>query len=116
MLRRFMEATERNDVGALATMMTDDARFSMPEVFDGREVIVRRWLEGGFGTDRMGGLRCVAVWANMQPAVACYRRRPGGTEFRAMALDVLRIAGGMVAEINTFGPDVFPSFGLPAQL
>jgi RNA polymerase sigma-70 factor (ECF subfamily) len=116
LLRRFMEATEQNDVGALATMMTDDARFSMPEVFDGREAIVQCWLEGGFGTERMGEVRGVAVWANRQPAVACYRRGPGDTEFRAMALDVLRVAGGLVAEINTFGPDVFPAFDLPAEL
>ncbi|WP_217921629.1 RNA polymerase subunit sigma-70 [Miltoncostaea oceani] len=116
MLRRFMEATERNDIGTLATMMTDDARFSMPEVVDGREAIVECWREGGFGTEQIGELRCMAVWANMQPAVACYSRRHGDTRFRPMALDVLRVEGGMVAEINTFAPDVFPAFGLPAEL
>lgn len=116
LLRRVMEATEQNDVGALATMMTDDARFSMPEVFDGREAIVQCWLEGGFGTERMGELRCVAVWSNMQPAVACYRRSPGDTEFRAMALDVLRVEGGRLAEINTFAPDVFAAHGLASVL
>ena len=30
-----------------------------------------------------------------------------------MALDVLRIEDGVIAEITAFGPDVFPSFGLP---
>ncbi len=116
LLRRVVEATEANDVGALAAMMTDDARFSMPEVVDGREAIVQCWLDGGFGTEQIGELRCVAVWTNMQPAVACYSRRPGETTFRPMALDVLRIRDGRLAEINTFAPDVFPVLGLAAEL
>jgi hypothetical protein len=33
-----------------------------------------------------------------------------------MALDVLRIRDGRLAEINTFGPDVFPALGLAAEL
>jgi hypothetical protein len=32
-----------------------------------------------------------------------------------MALDVLRIEAGAVAEIITFGPGVFASFGLPDE-
>ena len=49
----------------------------------------------------------------MQPAVADYVRRPGEEEHQPMALDVLRIADGLVAEIVTFPPEVFPAFGLP---
>ena len=116
LLRRVMEATEQNDVGALAALMTDDARFSMPEVVDGREAIVQCWVDGGFGTEKMGELRCVAVSVNMQPAMACYSRSDRDARFRAMALDVLRVENGMVAEINTFAPDVFPALGLPAEL
>ncbi|MFN3481450.1 MAG: hypothetical protein ACK4YX_00355, partial [Rhabdaerophilum calidifontis] len=70
---------------------------------------------GGFGTEKIGELRCVAVWANMQPAVACYSRSRGDTAFRPMALDVLRIRDGRLAEINTFAPDVFPALGLAAS-
>ena len=33
-----------------------------------------------------------------------------------MALDVIRIEEGLVAEIVTFPPQVFPSFGLPDEL
>lgn len=49
----------------------------------------------------------------MQPAVANYLKRPGESDYRALALDVLRIEDGLVAEIVTFPPDVFPRFALP---
>lgn len=116
LVRRYVEASEADDVGALAQMMAEDARFSMPEVYDGRDTIVRGWVEGGFGSPDFGEMRCVATHANRQPAVACYLRRPGDSAHRALSIDVLRIAGGLVAEINTFGPDVFTAFGLPAEL
>jgi RNA polymerase sigma-70 factor (ECF subfamily) len=111
-----MEASEADDVGGLAELMAEDARFSMPQVYDGRDTIVRGWVEGGFGSPEFGDMRCVATRANRQPAVACYVRRPGDSAHRALSIDVLRIAEGLVAEINTFGPEVFPAFGLPAEL
>jgi hypothetical protein len=45
-----------------------------------------------------------------------YLRRPGDSEFRAFKFDVLRIEGGTVAEITTFGPALFPAFGLAPTL
>jgi len=33
-----------------------------------------------------------------------------------MALDVLRIEDGLVAEITTFVPELVPAFGLPPTL
>ena len=54
--------------------------------------------------------------ANRQPAVACYVRKPGDAEYTAMALDVLRIAGGQVADIVTFDGSLFGMFGLPPAL
>jgi hypothetical protein len=111
-----MEDSEGDDVGALAALMAEDARFSTPETWDGRDAIIRSWIEGGFGSEEFGDMRCLATRANRQPAAACYVRRPGDTAHRAMALDVLRVERGLVAEINTFGPDVFAAFGLPATL
>ena len=43
-------------------------------------------------------------------------RRPGGTEFTAFKIDVLRVVDGTVAEITTFGVKHFAAFGLPARL
>jgi hypothetical protein len=65
---------------------------------------------------RDGDWRLVPTTANRMPTAASYLRRPGDTEFRAFKFDVLRIEGGAIAEITTFGPSLFPLFELPARL
>jgi len=40
----------------------------------------------------------------------------GDSEFRAFKFDVLRIQGGLIVEITTFGAALFPAFGLPPTL
>lgn len=47
------------------------------------------------------------------PADASYLRRPVDPAFRAFKSDVLRIDGGAIVEITTFGSVLFPAFGLP---
>ena len=119
LLRRYVEATERKDAHAVVEIMRQDARFSMPPqpgVWTGAEAIVAVWIEGGFETPEFGDLRCVVTRSNRQPAVACYRRAPGDEAYRPMAMDVLRIEEGLIADIVTFGPDVFADFGLPPVL
>jgi RNA polymerase sigma-70 factor, ECF subfamily len=119
LLDRYMDATNRNDPAAMVRLLREDAVCSMPPLdawYVGNEAIVAAWVEGGFGTDALGRLQSVPVAANRQPAVAVYRRRPGETEYRPLALDVLRFEEGRVAEIVVFGPAVFPAFGLPATM
>jgi RNA polymerase sigma-70 factor, ECF subfamily len=119
LVQRYIDATERADSAALAELMRDDMRFSMPpdpSWWAGREASVKAWTDGGFGSEEFGRFRCIATSANRQPAVANYRLKPGDTAYRPMALDVLRIEGGLVAEIVTFEPSVFAAFGLPPQL
>jgi RNA polymerase sigma-70 factor, ECF subfamily len=119
LVQRYMEATERGDGNALVEMMSEDARFSMPPepaCYVGREAIVAFWTEGGFGSPSYGEFRCLPTRANMQPAVANYLRRPGDSEYRALALDVLRVEDGALAEITTFVPELFEAFGLPPTL
>ncbi len=114
-----MDATERDDLDGLAEVIGEDARFSMPPepgVWIGRDAMIAAWVEGGFGTEEFGRIRCLATRANMQPAVANYLRRRGEADFRPLALDVLRIADGLVEEIVTFPPDRFPAFGLPPAI
>ena len=61
--------------------------------------------------------RRVVTAANRQPAVAHYLRAPGESEYRPLALDVLRIEDGRIAEITSFvSPELFPAFGLPPAL
>ena len=50
------------------------------------------------------------------PTAATYLRTPGDSAFRAFKFDVLRIRDGAIAEITTFGPELFPVFDLPATL
>jgi RNA polymerase sigma-70 factor, ECF subfamily len=119
LLERYVEASERGDGAALAALMAEDARFSMPpqpEAYRGRDTIVQAWISGGFGSAEFGHMRCLVTRANRSPAVACYVRGPGDDRHRAFALDALRIVEGEIAEITTFPADVFPAFGLPAEL
>jgi RNA polymerase sigma-70 factor (ECF subfamily) len=74
-------------------------------------------VQGGFGNEAWGTLRCVLTNANAQPAVAFYAKRAGDTEYRALALDVLRIEGGAIAEVIAFPLEpLLESLGLPATL
>jgi RNA polymerase sigma-70 factor (ECF subfamily) len=50
---------------------------------------------------------------NGQPAVGIYRRRGGEEDYRPLAIDVLRIADGVVAEILTLVPGQFAALDLP---
>ena len=116
LLKRYIEASEAADFRALESIIRTDATFRMPPqpgVAEGRDAIFSLWVAGGFGSERFGRLRCVVTRANLQPAVAAYVRRPGDSAWRALALDVLRIEDGVIAEIVTFPPDCFLSFGLP---
>jgi RNA polymerase sigma-70 factor, ECF subfamily len=119
LLDRYIEASDRADAQAIAALMREDSTWSMPPepgLWRGRDAIVAAWVEGGMGTPEFGRFRCLRTSANLQPAVACYVQQPGQSEFRALALDVLRIAEGEIADITSFTSAVFPAFGLPATL
>jgi RNA polymerase sigma-70 factor (ECF subfamily) len=119
LIQRYIDASEQGDAHAIASLMREDARFSMPPqpgLWQGRDAIAEMWIEGGFGTPSFGRLRCLTTRANHQPAVANYVLQPGEDTYQALALDVLRIEDGAIAEIVTFDPRVYPAFGLPATL
>jgi RNA polymerase sigma-70 factor (ECF subfamily) len=113
LVRRSIDAHERADVAALAAMLRDDVRIAMPPNpiwFTGKETFVPG-LEAGLRDP--GEWRLVPIRANRMPAMASYLRDWGGSEFRGFKIDVVRVEGGGVAEITTFGPALFPEFGLP---
>ena len=119
LLERYVEYSESPRPLELKQLVSEDVRFSMPPypgVWVGRDAVVESWIEGGFGSESFGSLRCVVTRANRQPAVACYVRKPGDDEYSAMALDVIGIANGEVADIVTFDGSVFGWFGLPETL
>ena len=119
LLDRFIDAHERCDAAAAIAIASQDLRISMPPdmmVFDGLAVI-GPFLERAFAVEtRDGDWRLVPTWANRMPTAASYLRRPGDSQFRAFKFDVLRVEGGRIAEITTFGAGLFPAFGLPAIL
>ena len=114
-----MDHSETPDVSQLAEVLHDDVRFSMPPypgLWEGRDEVVNTWIEGGFGSEAFGSLRCLVTRANRQPAVANYVRKPGDDRYEPLALDVITIADGAVIEIVTFDSSEFEKFGLPATL
>lgn len=115
LLARYVDAHTRCDAAALAALVHDDVRVTMPPeplCYQGRDAL-RPLFERAFGPDRMGDWKVMPTAANRQPAAACYLRRPGDTAFRAAKLDVLSIERGAVAEFTTFGAHFFPAFDLP---
>jgi RNA polymerase sigma-70 factor (ECF subfamily) len=122
LLERYMDATDRADPAALAVLLRDEVRLTMPPFptwFQGREEIVRAFE---ISTDRsspayLGRLRTVATAANRQPAVAAYVQRAGDSDYRALGVDVLRLQGDRVIEITRFvNADLFAAFGLLSTL
>jgi RNA polymerase sigma-70 factor, ECF subfamily len=118
LVQRYMDAHARADSAAVIELLGDEVRFSMPPQelrFEGRPAVAAFFQEL-FGAENPGDWRLVATRANGQPAAANYIRAWGETIYRAATLDVFDIQGTAIVEITTFGPDVFPGFGLPLEL
>ncbi|MEU8203941.1 RNA polymerase subunit sigma-70 [Streptosporangium sp. NPDC049046] len=121
LLRRFMDAHDKADPAALAKLLSEDARMTMPPLpfwFSGRDAI-ESFAAHAFGPDSplyRGRWRSIPTRANRQPAVAGYIRLPGESVYRAQALNVLRIANGEISEITVFEPHLLAAFGLPPTL
>jgi hypothetical protein len=114
LLDQFIDAHERCDAAAAIAIAARDIRITMPPYpyrFEGRRELAPL-LQRAFGPDRDGDWRLLPTRANRMPAAASYLRRPGDRVFRAFKLDVLRARDGMIAEITTFGPELFGAFGL----
>jgi RNA polymerase sigma-70 factor (ECF subfamily) len=115
LVERYVDAHEHHDEEKLLALLAENARWAMPPdpvSITGRARMYAAWREGGFGTAEFGELRCVVTRANGQPAVGVYRRREGEEDYRPLAIDVLRMADGVVAEILTFVPGQFAALGL----
>ncbi|MCP9951990.1 nuclear transport factor 2 family protein [Actinomadura madurae] len=116
-VRRYTDASVATDIDALAALLRDDVRCSMPPtpgLYIGRDAVVNDWVESGFGD--MTGLRAVPTTVNRQPAVAFYEKRESGGPYLPLTIDVLRVTGGAITEITTFHDDQFPRLGLPEEL
>jgi RNA polymerase sigma-70 factor (ECF subfamily) len=118
LLAAFIDAHERCDAEAAMAAATADLRITMPPLpmcFDGRDAIYPL-LARAFGADRDGDWKLLPTMVNRMPTAASYLLRPGDTTYRAFKLDVLRIEDDLIAEITTFGPQLFTTLGLPLLL
>lgn len=116
LLAQFIDAHERGDVAAAVAIAAQDLRVTMPPhpyLFEGRDTIATLMARAFATGDEW---RLVPTLANRMPTAASYLRKPGDGEFRAFKFDVLRIQDGKIAEITTFGAELFPAFGLPPIL
>jgi hypothetical protein len=115
LLEGFISTHESGDVDAALELLADDIRVTMPPLpllYEGHDAIAGLMRQAA----DMGEWRLVPVAANRSPAAASYFRAPGDDAFRAFKLDVLRIDGGRIAEVTTFGSEAFPAFGLAETL
>jgi len=120
LLRRYLDAWERLDVGALAALLKSDATYTMPpraEWYQGRAAIRAffEWAWPGYHD-----FRVLPTGANGQPAFAAYSRTRPGEPWRAHSLHVLALDGEAIGEITLFAkpvaPRLFSSFGLPLDI
>jgi RNA polymerase sigma-70 factor, ECF subfamily len=113
LVRRYVEAWEAIDIEGLLALLREDAVMTMPPsplIFEGRESIVEFFAtvpaEGA-----LEQIQLVPTRANGQPALAAY------LDGQAYGLMVLTIDAGEIAEITGFAdPELYPDFGLPAEL
>jgi RNA polymerase sigma-70 factor (ECF subfamily) len=117
LLERYVSAFERYDVEGLASLLHEDATFSMPPYalwLRGQEP-VRQWLVGrGAGCK---GSRLLPTAACGSPAFGQYRAHPEGGH-APWGLIVLELRGDRIAGWNTFldTATLFPRFELPLRL
>ena len=118
LLARYVEAFERYDIDALTSLITEDARQSMPP-FDmwlsGRDDIFSWWFGPGNGC--RGSKVIPTVAANGSPAFAQYKPNDAGDGYEPWALQVLEIEDGKIVEFTFFldTERVFPLFGVPLE-
>src|SRR6266540_470461 len=115
---RYVAAWERGDVEAVAAMLADDARMTMPPLptwYGGREAVAA-FLTGRplSGVNRW---RLIPIRANGQLAFGAYTWTEARGCFTPHGLNLLTLRGAQIEEITAFlVPGTFRHFGLPDQL
>lgn len=118
LLARYVSAWETADSAALIAVLREDVALTMPPipVWYGGRTDVQSFLDGYLFKQRdQFKVRFVAVRANGSPAFAVYQMDQEGV-YRAAALHILTIEGGLIAEINdylSFDGELFRKFNLP---
>jgi RNA polymerase sigma-70 factor (ECF subfamily) len=112
---RFADAVDSGDVDAMVSLLTQDARVTMPPQpleYQGRDAIAAFMRHQA--ASRGVPMRVVPTRANTQPAFACYLPDAQGAFSRAYGLFVLTLEYDAIAAITWFSDTaVFRHFGLP---
>jgi RNA polymerase sigma-70 factor, ECF subfamily len=113
----FVEAWERADVDGVVALLAEDATISMPPLpswFRGRDAVAAFLRDVALAPGRW---RLLPTLANGQPALGEYRFDPEGGEFRAEAITILTLRGGLIVDITSYrGAERFAEFGLPERI
>ncbi len=115
-VERYMKAFEHADVEGLKRLLTEDVLMEMPPMlnwFTGPDNygLFMEWVFTNAGTD----WRLRKVAANGQPGFAAYRRVGAGYELHTLQIFTVTTQG--ISRNSVFQvPEVFASFGLPAEL
>lgn len=111
-LGRYIDAMQSDDLTALAEVLREDVRVGYPQAGMWCKG-AHAFIQGSREHAPPGEYQFVATSANLQPAVAIYLRPPGEPLFRIVALEVLRVVDGRIAEIVDYDlPGLMPAFGL----
>jgi RNA polymerase sigma-70 factor, ECF subfamily len=115
LLDRYMAAWDHSDVDGLAALLADEARVAMPPTpawYDGREAI-RSFLANNPLAPSAPRHIHVPTRANRQPAFGIFVAGADGAPPRPIGLSVLRLADGLIAEIDVFlQPTLVERFGI----
>ncbi len=106
----YVDAWERNDVGAVVELLAEDAAFSMPPLatwFGPRDEI--ETFLGGWPLSGDWRWRVVRTQANGQPALAYYSWDPETGDFQPFALNVLAFEGSKIRDVTAFINRAAPS-------
>ncbi len=127
-LERYMYALQQTDDAGLTDLLRADAWCARqpwaggndtdePGYLRGRDAILRQWAPALHGSGALD-FEFIPFWVNQQPGAATYVRMRGETESAHVpfGLTALGVVGDEVTEIAVFSPDLFGTFGLPAEV
>ena len=116
LLAAFVRAWNARDVDELVSLLTEDARFTMPPLpswFDGRFYVQKFLAERVFETPWV--LR--PLRANGQVGYACYLKSAGEDRFRLGAITLLNLRGRRISGLHSFlEPALHRRFGLAPEV
>ncbi len=116
LLARYVEAFERYDISALVSLLSEDAKFTMPPFelwLEGIEDIGKWYVGQGRGCQ---GARLVATRANGVPAFGLYKVAEPGV-WLPFNVHLVDTEDGRIVGLHHFlFPELFAAFDLPPRL